>query len=141
MGGKGCAGQRGIKGEKWDNYNTIINKIYLKKKSYLLPNSYFIFPVSCEVSRSPQLAWVASSRKQSLSLSLACRRVIKECAWGQHLQKGGDKSRSFQEALATDVVNTWSQNGPSGIPQVETRWPSFYFHISQPVDMGSPERV
>ena len=26
-GGKGCAGRRGIKGGKWDNYNSIINKI------------------------------------------------------------------------------------------------------------------
>ena len=30
-GGRGCAGQRGIKGGKWDNFNSIINKIYLKK--------------------------------------------------------------------------------------------------------------
>ena len=29
---KGGSGQRGIKGrKKWDNYNSIINKIYLKK--------------------------------------------------------------------------------------------------------------
>ena len=28
-GGRGCAGQRVIKGVKWDNYNSIINKIYL----------------------------------------------------------------------------------------------------------------
>ena len=28
---RGSSGQRGIKGEKWDNYNSIINKIYLKK--------------------------------------------------------------------------------------------------------------
>ena len=27
-GGRGCAGQRGIKGGKWDNCNSIINKIY-----------------------------------------------------------------------------------------------------------------
>ena len=27
-GRRGYAGQRGIKGEKWDNYNSIINKIY-----------------------------------------------------------------------------------------------------------------
>ena len=27
VGGKGCAGRRGIKGGKWDNYNSIINKI------------------------------------------------------------------------------------------------------------------
>ena len=32
VGGRGCAGQRGIKGGKWDNYNSIISKIYLKKK-------------------------------------------------------------------------------------------------------------
>ena len=30
-GGKVYAGQRGIKGVKWDNYNSIINKIYFKK--------------------------------------------------------------------------------------------------------------
>ena len=29
VGGRGCAGQRGIKGGKWDNCNSIINKIYL----------------------------------------------------------------------------------------------------------------
>ena len=28
--GRGCAGWRGIKGEKWDNCNSIINKIILK---------------------------------------------------------------------------------------------------------------
>ena len=27
-GGRRCAGQRGIKGGKWDNCNSIINKIY-----------------------------------------------------------------------------------------------------------------
>ena len=30
VGGRGCEGQRGGKGGKWDNYNSIINKIYLK---------------------------------------------------------------------------------------------------------------
>ena len=30
-GGRGCEGQRGIKG-KWDNYNSIINEIYFFKK-------------------------------------------------------------------------------------------------------------
>ena len=29
-GGRMCGGQRGIKGRKWDNCNSIINKIYLK---------------------------------------------------------------------------------------------------------------
>ena len=29
-GGRGCAGRRGIKGGKWDNCNSIINKIYFK---------------------------------------------------------------------------------------------------------------
>ena len=33
MGGRGCAGQRGVKGGKWDNCNSIINEIYLKKKT------------------------------------------------------------------------------------------------------------
>ena len=33
-GGRGGTGQRGIKGrKKWDNCNSIINKIYLKKIS------------------------------------------------------------------------------------------------------------
>ena len=32
VGGRGCPGQRGIKGGKWDNCNSIINKIYLKNK-------------------------------------------------------------------------------------------------------------
>ena len=31
-GGKGCAGWRGIKGGKWDNCNSIINKIYVLKR-------------------------------------------------------------------------------------------------------------
>ena len=30
-GATGCAGWRGIKGGKWDNCNSIINKIYFKK--------------------------------------------------------------------------------------------------------------
>ena len=33
VGGRGCAGWSGVKGEKWDNCNSIINKIYLKKNS------------------------------------------------------------------------------------------------------------
>ena len=32
MGGRGCAGWRGIKGGKWDNRNSIFNKIYFLKK-------------------------------------------------------------------------------------------------------------
>ena len=32
MGRRGCAGWRGIKGEKWENCNSIINKIYFKKR-------------------------------------------------------------------------------------------------------------
>ena len=32
VGGRGCAGWRGIKGGKWDNCNSVINKIYLKIK-------------------------------------------------------------------------------------------------------------
>ena len=28
VGGRGCAGQKRIKGGKWDNCNSIINKIY-----------------------------------------------------------------------------------------------------------------
>ena len=31
VGGKGCAGLRGIKGGKWDNCNSIVNKMYFKK--------------------------------------------------------------------------------------------------------------
>ena len=30
---EGFAGQRGIKEEKWDNCNSIINKIYLKNRN------------------------------------------------------------------------------------------------------------
>ena len=32
VGGRWCAGRRGIKRGKWDDCNSIINKIYLKKK-------------------------------------------------------------------------------------------------------------
>ena len=31
MGRRGCAGQREIKEGKWDNCNSIVNKIYFKK--------------------------------------------------------------------------------------------------------------
>ena len=46
-GGGWCAVQRGIKEGKWDNYNSIINKIYLiymrgKKRS----TSWFFFSLS-----------------------------------------------------------------------------------------------
>ena len=34
-GGRGCAGWRRIKGRKWDNCNSIINKIYFFKKHKL----------------------------------------------------------------------------------------------------------
>ena len=37
-GGKGYAGQRAIKGGKWDNCNSIINKIYLKNKRNTFQN-------------------------------------------------------------------------------------------------------
>ena len=32
VGGRGCAGWSGVKGGKWDNCNSIINKMYLKIK-------------------------------------------------------------------------------------------------------------
>ena len=32
MGGRGWAGWSGVKGGKWDNCNSIINKMYLKIK-------------------------------------------------------------------------------------------------------------
>ena len=32
MGERGCAGRRGKKGEKWNNCNSIINKIYFKRR-------------------------------------------------------------------------------------------------------------
>ena len=32
MGGRGCAGGRGINGGKWDNCNNIIKKIYFLKR-------------------------------------------------------------------------------------------------------------
>ena len=38
VGGKGWAGWSGVKGGKWDNCNSIINKIYFKKKNKLLRN-------------------------------------------------------------------------------------------------------
>ena len=51
VGGRGCAGWRGVKGGKWDNCNSIINKIHLKKqpllnvKSKTLPmTKYFLYP-------------------------------------------------------------------------------------------------
>ena len=41
VGGRGCAGWRGIKGGKWDNCNSIISKIYfLKKELDNLPDSH-----------------------------------------------------------------------------------------------------
>ena len=49
-GGRECAGWRGVKGRKWDNCNSIINKIYLifkkeinkilKRKTPNIQNSY-----------------------------------------------------------------------------------------------------
>ena len=33
VGGRGCAGWKGIKGGKWTNCDSIINKIYLKRTS------------------------------------------------------------------------------------------------------------
>ena len=33
VGGRGCAGWSGVKRGKWDNCNSIINKIYLKHKN------------------------------------------------------------------------------------------------------------
>ena len=39
MGGRQCAGWRGIKGGKWDNCSSMINKIYFKNfKSTFIPN-------------------------------------------------------------------------------------------------------
>ena len=32
VGGRGCAGWRGMKGGKWDNWNSIINTIYFEEK-------------------------------------------------------------------------------------------------------------
>ena len=35
VGGRGCAGWRGVKGGKWDNCNSIIHKLYFFKKETL----------------------------------------------------------------------------------------------------------
>ena len=32
VGGRVCAGRKGVKGVKWDNCNSIINKIYFLEK-------------------------------------------------------------------------------------------------------------
>ena len=50
VGGRGCTGQRGIKGGKWDNCNSIINKIYFKKEKKL----YEKFVELVEISRKTQ---------------------------------------------------------------------------------------
>ena len=42
MGEGGGTGRRGIKGrEKWDNCNSIINKIYFKKRTYFTVYTFF----------------------------------------------------------------------------------------------------
>ena len=38
VGRRGCSGWRGKSGGKWDNCNSIINKIYLKKKNKIYKN-------------------------------------------------------------------------------------------------------
>ena len=50
VGGKRCAGWRGIKGEKWDNCNSIINKVYLKKRKKK-PNSDQVSIFNCQFIR------------------------------------------------------------------------------------------
>ena len=35
VGGRVCAGLKGVKGGKWDNCNSIINKIYFLKKQFV----------------------------------------------------------------------------------------------------------
>ena len=40
VGGRGYAGWRGLKGEKWDNCNSIINKIYFKNAQIKTINYY-----------------------------------------------------------------------------------------------------
>ena len=42
VGGRGCAGWSGVKGRKWDNCNSIINKIYFKKQSPVLSSTFTI---------------------------------------------------------------------------------------------------
>ena len=39
--GRGCAGWRGIQGEKWDTCNSIINKIFFEKIYKLLHSYYY----------------------------------------------------------------------------------------------------
>ena len=43
VGGRGCVGWRGIKRGRWDNCNSIINKIYLKIKIKIKKDFLFIF--------------------------------------------------------------------------------------------------
>ena len=40
MGGRGWAGWSGVKGEKWDNCNSIINKYIFKKRETHLKTEY-----------------------------------------------------------------------------------------------------
>ena len=52
VGRRGCAGLRGITGEKWDNCNIIINKIYFKNK-YFIPKKKMQDSLTGHVSYSP----------------------------------------------------------------------------------------
>ena len=45
VGGRGCAGQRGVKRGKWDNCNSIINKIYLKRKTRISIDNLLKMPI------------------------------------------------------------------------------------------------
>ena len=66
-GGRGCAGRRGIKGGKWDNCNSITNKIYFKKEKNTKCEKYLkIFKVK-PITQFWNLTW-----KRSLCVSEQC---------------------------------------------------------------------
>ena len=54
VGGQGCAGQRGVKGGKWDNCNSIINEIYFFKKERNLNRAITRKEIKSVIKNLPQ---------------------------------------------------------------------------------------
>ena len=77
-GGRGCAGWRGIKGRgKWDNYNSIINKIYLKINKYKNVQSY----QQIKKNKKENLGKPIPGRSRSLSKTHYIQRVVFYKIW------------------------------------------------------------
>ena len=100
MGGRGCAGWSGVKRGKWDNCNSIINKIYLKKKKKEIKTMNIKMTTNSKLSTT-------QSKKRGKNLSKQPKQEQNH-GYGDHLegyQLGGGRWRIREKVQGIRSIN------------------------------------